>query len=250
MMETVGFIMTRHVTSETTNKYWIECYNCIRRFYPKHIVLIIDDNSKYEYIKNYPELKNVMIINSEYIGRGELLPYFYFYQWRLFDKAVILHDSTFIQTYIDFNNSDKKNKDIQFLWHFDSVLCHDTESQIQLLMYLNHSKELIDFLVYHKDIWCGCYGTQSVISHDFLRHIVEKYNFLNLLGGVRDRITRCSLERVFAVVCIYERREIFRRSLLGNIMTYIEWDYKYAQYIEDKEKQQIYVPVVKVWTGR
>ena len=41
-METYGFIITRHVNSEKTNKYWNKCVKCIRTFYPlKKIIIII-----------------------------------------------------------------------------------------------------------------------------------------------------------------------------------------------------------------
>ena len=48
--DTIGFIMLRNVINELTNKYWIHCYDCIRNFYPENQIVIIDDNSKQEYI--------------------------------------------------------------------------------------------------------------------------------------------------------------------------------------------------------
>ena len=38
-----GFIITRHVNSPTTNKYWNQCVKCIRTFYPFVKIVIIDD---------------------------------------------------------------------------------------------------------------------------------------------------------------------------------------------------------------
>ena len=46
----IGFIILRYVNSELTNKYWINCYNSIRKYYPENTILIIDDNSDYQYI--------------------------------------------------------------------------------------------------------------------------------------------------------------------------------------------------------
>ena len=40
-----GFIITRHVNSEKTNKYWNNAIICIRTFYPQKKIVIIDDNS-------------------------------------------------------------------------------------------------------------------------------------------------------------------------------------------------------------
>ena len=97
----VGFIILRHVNNTHTNQYWIYSYNCIRILYPENDILIIDDNSNYEYITNITLYKTT-IINSEFPKRGELLPYYYYLNNKLFDIAVIIHDSVFITKKIDF----------------------------------------------------------------------------------------------------------------------------------------------------
>jgi hypothetical protein len=51
-MTELGFIVLRHVNDETTNQYWIHCYNCIRKYYPENMILIIDDNSNYDFVSN------------------------------------------------------------------------------------------------------------------------------------------------------------------------------------------------------
>ena len=71
-MEKYGFIMTRHVNSDKTNNYWNQSIKCIRRFYPNIKIVVIDDNSNYDFVKAQYEYKNVEIIQSEYKGRGEL----------------------------------------------------------------------------------------------------------------------------------------------------------------------------------
>lgn len=76
-MPEIGFIILRHVNNDLTNKYWIHCYNCIRKHYQENHILIIDDNSNYNFITN-KELYKTTIINSEYHQRGELLPYYYY----------------------------------------------------------------------------------------------------------------------------------------------------------------------------
>jgi hypothetical protein len=111
-----GFIILRHVNSFSSNCYWKESYNCIRRLYPTTQIVIIDDNSDPSHINNDDiELNNCIIINSEYPGRGELLPYYYYHKYKWFDKAIIIHDSAFLQKYIDFDKIEDK---IKFLWHF------------------------------------------------------------------------------------------------------------------------------------
>ena len=77
-MDTYGFIITRHVNSEITNKYWNHCIKCIRTFYPYRKIVIIDDNSNQDFLISFHNYENIEIINSEFPGRGELLPYYYF----------------------------------------------------------------------------------------------------------------------------------------------------------------------------
>jgi hypothetical protein len=101
-MPSFGFIILRHVNNETTNKYWINCIKSIRQYYP--------DNSDYNFITN-EKLYKTTIINSEYPKRGELLPYYYLHH-KLFDIAILIHDSVVINRYVSVDN-------YKFLWKFE-----------------------------------------------------------------------------------------------------------------------------------
>ena len=90
-----GFIVTRHVNSVKTNMYWNQCVKLLRTLYPMKKIIVIDDNSNYSYVKAEFDYENVTIIQSEYPGRGELLPYYYFLKNKFFENAVIIHDSVF-----------------------------------------------------------------------------------------------------------------------------------------------------------
>jgi len=85
-MDTFGFIITRHVNSEKTNKYWNNSVKLLRTFYPFRKIVVIDDNSDYSYVKSDFEYKNVEIIQSEFPGRGELLELFYFIKYKFYFK--------------------------------------------------------------------------------------------------------------------------------------------------------------------
>lgn len=63
------------------------------------------------------KLYNSIIIKSKYPKRGELLPYFYYLKNKLFDKAIILHDSVFINKKLNL-----KFKKYKFLWEFEHTL--------------------------------------------------------------------------------------------------------------------------------
>jgi hypothetical protein len=210
--DTIGFIILRHVNNDLTNKYWILCYECIRKFYPENSIMIIDDDSNYEYITE-KQLYNTTVINSDYKRRGEILPYIYYLKNKLFDTAVIIHDSVFINKYIDFSVDKYK-----IIWDFE----HDwdqIEDETKMIKLFNDD-ELLQFYE-NKDLWKGCFGGMSIIKHDFLTSINNKYDIHKLLDCVLTRYNRCSFERVIACLLqIYEKRE----TLLGNIHKYCEWE--------------------------
>jgi hypothetical protein len=243
-----GFIILRHVNSEKTNNYWIECYKSIRKYYNNKII-IIDDNSNYDFIK-YDNLHiyNCEIVQSEYNTNGEILGYYYFYKNKYFEKAVIIHDSVFIQKYINFNEYDS----IKYLWHFTHHWDNDTEELI-LLEYLkkNLVNELVEFY-YNKDKWYGIFGSQSVIDYKFLDKIIKKYDLFNLLNIINNREKRMNFERIFGLLCCYENSNLVNDpSIFGIIHHYIHWGYTYDSYINDKNTDKLKdKKIIKVWTGR
>lgn len=232
-MEELGFIILRHVNNEKTNKYWIHSYNCIRQFYPENHILIIDDNSNYNFITN-ESLYKTTIINSEYPKRGELLPYYYYLQNKLFNTAVIIHDSVFINRYMDLNVDNYK-----MIWEFEHNWdqINDETDMIKIF----NDKELLAFYE-NKNLWKGCFGGMSIIKHDYLTEINNKYDISKLLGCVLNRYNRCSFERVIACLLQINQKN---NSLLGNIHKYCKWGITFEQ--KDKYKN---LPLIKVWTGR
>jgi len=232
-MNKVGFIILRHVKSELTNNYWNHCYNCIRKYYPENLILIIDDNSNRDYIIER-ELYKTTIINSEYPGRGELLPYFYYLHNKLFDTAVIIHDSVFINSYIDFTVN--KYKLIWEFEHYYDVIEHET-----IMLKKFEDEELFGFYE-NKDLWKGCFGGMSIITHDYLLYVNNKYEISKLLDCVLTRGDRCTFERVIA--CLLQKNEK-KETMLGNIHAYCPWGISF----QEKDNYS-YLPLIKVWTGR
>ena len=208
MSKQIGFIILRHVNNELTNKYWIKCVNSIRQYYPENKILIIDDNSNYEYITE-ETLYKTTIINSEYPKRGELLPYYYYLHNKLFDIAVIIHDSVFINKYIDMSVEKYK-----FLWEFEHYW-DQIEDETKMIKIFN-DLELKEFYE-NKHLWKGCFGGMSIITHDYLTYINNKYDISKLLDYVLNRYNRCSFERVIA--CLLQKEET-KQTLLGNIHNY------------------------------
>ena len=245
-IDNFGFIIIRHVNSELTNEYWIESYNCIRKYYQNKIV-IIDDNSNQSFIKYDFELVNCEIINSDFPQCGELLPYYYFYLYHFFEKAIIIHDSVFINKLIDFTKYDN----IKFLWHFT----HDWDNEEEELDVLHLFKNnILNNFYKDKKRWMGVYGLQSVIDYSFIEKIQKKYCLFLLLKHIKTRAQRINLERIISVIFSYENIELRDEpSIFGIIHHYIHWGYTFDNYKIDKatDGEKIRnLDLVKVWSGR
>lgn len=228
-----GFIILRHVKCQTTNTYWVNCYECIRKYYPENKIMIIDDNSDKKFLTSH-KLHNTTVINSEYPGRGELLPYIYFLKNKLFDTAIIIHDSVFINRNIDFSVDKYK-----MLWEFEHDW-DDIRNDTRLIKTLNDN-ELLD-LYNNKHLWKGCFGGMTIICHEFLVFLNNKYNFSILLGHILTREDRMSFERIIGVILQKHHKT---QSLLGNIHKYCPWGITI-----DLVYYFMHLPIIKVWTGR
>jgi hypothetical protein len=232
-MKSFGFIILRHVNNELSNKYWIRCVDSIRQYYPENYILIIDDNSDYKFITN-ENLYKTTIINSEYPKRGELLPYYYYLHNKLFDIAIIIHDSVFINKYIDI--SVEKHK---FLWEIEHTW-DQIDDETRMINIFN-DLELKKFYE-NKHLWKGCFGGMTIITHDYLIYINNKYDISKLLGLVLTKYNRCSFERIIG--CLLQK-EGNKETLLGNIHNYCKWGIPFNQIDEYK-----HLPLIKFWNGR
>lgn len=254
-MDNYGFILTRHVKCEKTNRYWNICIQCLRRFYPLKKIIIIDDNSNYQFVNADYDYKNIEIIQSEFPCRGELLPYYYFFQKHFFENAIIIHDSVFFHRKINFEKLDKIK--VLPLWHFNKDnadigrshnICEVLNNKYTIQQKLSLSDQVLGLNI---DKWYGCFGVQSYINYDFLAYITNKYNLFNLLNVIKNRLDRCCLERIFGIIFALESPSVVNtKSLFGDIFTYQKWGYTYENYIKNIKEKKIPKYVVKIWTGR
>jgi len=239
-----GFIITRHVNSERTNRYWNRSVKLIKTYYPEKQIVIIDDNSNPHFLKAEFNYANIIVINSEYPGRGELLPYIYFAANKWFEKAVIIHDSVFFHKRFKF---EKFKLPVLPLWYFDKY--HNKQhiqNNLRIASSLNYSN-LIKKCLVSNNMWTGCFGVQSFIKHSFLLHIMNKYNIYNLIPAVKCREDRCSLERIFGVI-FYLELKLMNLSVFGKMR---QFGYTYEQYIESLKKPTNFNnKIIKVFTGR
>lgn len=232
-MPSVGFIILRHVTNRLTDQYWKHCYDSIRKYYPDNWILIIDDNSNVKYITNHV-LHHTTLIKSDFPGRGELLPYYYYLHYKLFDIAVILHDSVFVNAHIDFS-VDKYKMIWEFEHNWDQIA-----DETKLINVFNDS-ELLSFYQ-DKSLWKGCFGGMVIIRHDFLKVMNNIYPLSKLLDHILNRRNRQSFERVIS--CLLQK--MYPKTILyGNIKNYMKWGTRFRQ-----KHNYAHLPLIKVWTGR
>ena len=241
--EPIGFIILRNVISANTNEYWKECCRCIKNFYPRNRILIIDDNSNYSYVSN-DLLENTMIIKSEFPKRGEFLPYYYYLRTHFCETAVILHDSMFIKKYIDFNVDNYK-----FILDFGKANINDTNSlpsQAKLLNALNNEKLNKFYRTKDDDMWKGCFGCMSIIKYNYLKNIDNEFRISSLIPHITCRDDRCALERIIG--CLLQVNKKNEKTLLGNVIIYCKWGFTYERYVRNEYSNLL--PIIKVWTGR
>lgn len=229
---TYGFIMLRCVVNAHTNKFWNLSYRCIRANYPDAAIVIIDDNSNYNFVRKEQALVHTQIVQSEYPGRGELLPYVYYAKNNWFDTACILHDSVYINRKFEV-----KTNTYTFLWKFENFHKHNVTHTKKALA-LFHDPALLQYYLDNK--WDGCFGAMTIMNRDFLLLVNSKYEFAKLIDVIKIRDHRCCFERILA--CMLQSQSP-QKCLLGDIMTYCKWG-------TTMDKIDFRLPVVKVWTGR
>ena len=252
-VEKFGFIILRHINSSVTQNYWIECCNQIRKYYDDPII-VIDDNSNPELLndQNCNNIKHIKIIYSEFgYCHGEILPYYYLHKLHLFDKAVILHDSMFVNQYVDFRNTPES-----FLWTFDGMY-EDYKYEVFLLKQLDHSDRLIDI---HKNIqkWKGCFGCCGIVEYNTVSVFQQKYKLFNIFEHINTRFHRCCFERIISILYFNETESNSNpiKSICGKISNhYKQFEFNYSQYIDFKhnnliEPQLTNSKIIKIWSGR
>ncbi len=231
-----GFIILRHVSSPYTNNFWIRCYRSVRKYHPHSRICIIDDGSDADYVKNEP-LPNTIIVSSSYRHRGELLPYIYLLDNDWFNKAAIIHDSTYLNKPLDFTVDKYK-----FLWNFKSIWDR-TKHVKRLMSCLDNSGRLIKYYESNADI--GCFGAMSIIERKFLLKVDEVYDIKKLLDTVNARSSRMHFERVLGGML----RSIYTPEnfvVFGDIHKWQKWGRAFEK-LTEREKN---LPIVKYWCGR
>jgi hypothetical protein len=242
--------ITRHMNNEDSSKYWKHNYECIRKLYKKINIIIIDDNSNNKYKSEDEKYKDIQFIYSEYIGRGELLPFHYFYKERPTPYALFIHDSVFIHNEIHkFIYEEPFIK----LWSFNSFSWHNKlkDDFIRTVKNVKHKEELLK--VYGKPVlWSGTFGGMCVISLECIQKFETRYDFLiHTINNISDRSSRMCLERLLSIMynVVYTKNA---PSLFYDIHGWSFSAYKktWGFTWQDYQNSNCNADIVKVWSGR
>jgi hypothetical protein len=233
-MSSLGFIVLRHMTNATTALYWKECVERIRTFHPGAPILLIDDNSNPAFVRTEDE-EGLQVVQSEYPGRGELLPYIYYLTTPFCETVCILHDSVFMNAPLDVHASTYK-----MLWSFEHWYDLPADERA-MLSSLKNAEELLSFYD-ESHRWKGCFGSMTILRHSFLTQIDARHDIRRLLENVKSRADRSLFERVIACLLQYYDAQ---PSVFGDIFAYCPWGISFEQ-----RGAYSHLPLTKVWSAR
>lgn len=243
------FILLRHIRKPSDNDLWISSYNSIRRYYTNKIV-IIDDNSSLNTVNG--KLYQTEILQSDFAGAGETLPYYYFLMHRWADRIIFLHDTMFL--YRPFR-VEEVDTDARFHWSFTDKDASIRTRLTQFLPSLRNHQGLLS-LVDQPDTWRACFGVAMIIGLPVVEKIEEKYKlFSTMTMMIRNRRDRQMAERLLGLILFHEGIVTLETcSTFGDILKYpkafeSEWsNLSTARY--QLEQAGYDSALMKVWRGR
>ena len=239
--KTYVFVILRNIQKASDNDLWLSCYHSIRKFYTNQIV-IIDDNSTINTVNG--RLVNTEIIQSEFNGAGEILPYYYFQRNKWADTMIFLHDSMVLhRTFTE----DELDHEVVFHWHFVDNDGSFTKKCVSLISSLNKSKELEEYIA--SESWIGCFGGGAIIDGSVVDMLEEKYNLSKLVTYIRTRKQREIVERIIGIILSYEKKV---KSNFGDIMKYpAKFEANTLQIATHNVLHAGYnTAIIKLWRGR
>ena len=243
--------ITRHMHNEETSKYWEVSCKLLREIYKKIKIIVIDDNSNEEYLKNDKYYEDIEFKYTEHIKRGELLAYYYFLNENTENKKYMMyiHDSVFI-----INEIHKLLIEESYtpFWWFVSH-CHiDTDGLIDIIEKNSSvNKELILNRLHNISSWEGVFGAMGIISHEYLKKMNELLNINDLMDVINTRESRCNFERIVGILNLENNEKLFGSIHSFNYLNFnMLWHMNYDTYINNKEELKCKTCIVKFFSGR
>jgi len=240
--KTYVFVILRNIKQASDNDLWLSAYHSIRDHYTNKIV-IIDDNSSINTVNG--KLVNTDIIESEYRGAGELLPYVYFHREKWADTMIFIHDSMVL--YRPFTESEL-NHEVAFHWHFTETNPDTVKRSVALLSSMTTDQDILDFASDPNE-WIGCFGGTCIIDSSIAELMETKYGIQKLAQYIRTRKQREIVERIIGIILSYEKNVV---SNFGNIIDYpSKFEAKSLRASTSIVSEAQYnTAIIKMWRGR
>ena len=244
-----GFIITRYVNEPEQDMLWRECLACVRVWYPSVPFIIIDDHSTIQIDNNVLDEYTIVVHSELSPGVGEFLPYYYLYTYKYFDKAIIMHDSVFLQKPFDITDLDIQT--VRFLWNFYEF---EHEQPSVLLIKEMLTRININPNIYHFLGWTvhGCFGVMSIITTSFLDSLVNKYSLFSIIPLICTREHRKCVERVFTIACFMYLSGCLQKSIFGKIRDDMPEPFTltYETYDKNRSTLKTKYSAIKVYSSR
>ncbi len=185
----------------------------IQEFHPGAPIVIIDDNSTAA--TPIDGEGGPVIIQSEFPGAGESLPYYYFLKHRWAKRMICMHDSMYLRRAF---TSEELVGEGAFLWHF---VTHAWDNNPRIEKILNDKRSLIAFNR-NKAAWYGCFGGMMYCTYAALRRVEKQYGiFADCVQRISTRADRMAFERILGLVMFHAGVvSASRYSIQGNIHAY------------------------------
>lgn len=211
------FVILRQLNTITDNNYWISSYNSIRKYYTNKII-IIDDNSSINTFNG--NLINTEVIKSNFNGTGEILAYYYFYQYKWANCMIFLQDTMLLHR--PFQSSELDSS-VRFHWYFIDPSVSTNYNKLMLFVSsLKNNSELIEDITTSSKPFIGCFSATSIIHYSVVESLQNKYELFTILllmiNGLKDREL---FERILGKILFVENFiDDESCSNSGNISTY------------------------------
>jgi hypothetical protein len=258
-----GYYIMTHIRDPVDAFCLERCINSIRLHDKNYNIVVVNDKSPLQDMFN--KIKNAhandqkiqFIVNTQYPGAGEIYPYWFNTQNRLFDVFVTLHDSMLLKRAIP--GEVWEGHKCSFLWYFPKFqqMRHITDSLTNICENLSCGKQILN-MYGQPNLWVGCFGSSMLIRQEFLDVLFSKYELDKLMNYIKNRTHRETCERIFGIIiCSELGRDVVKNSSLNKNI----FDYPKAYYIKNNHATLTYNEFVskykdykgfmlKVWRGR
>jgi hypothetical protein len=243
----IGFIILRCVRNKQQNILYKDSYEAVRKYYPDVKIVIIDDNSDKTVLDEY-HMTNVEVINSEYPGAGEYLPYWYLLNRKMFKKAIFLQDSMILNSKIPY----EEVNDYMFLYEVPNSVDRNNKYIYEFLDTTKVPNELKSRV--ESGNWRGCWGSMMIITLEFLEKLESVTGISKWIEQINNRTMRIALECAIGIACMHVNSNKERFSAFGKFTDMAimkdpgNEKYTLDMYLQDKTR--IKDSIIKVWNKR